>query len=199
MIDPVLKVPYSRDPRFVARKAERHLKDTGVAQTSYFGPELEFFIFDSIRFDQNTHCGYYYVDSVEGACPHPDLLSWDAAPRRRFAAPRDGSRPRRGKGAFSVVEEAIALGRDGAGEVGEEAAHRLVAGVRRDGGSEGLVEVAKPDAALDRTARHRRCPRGARRAGAPRGGLSEGLGRAGGVLSAREGREHTAGKANAAG
>jgi glutamine synthetase len=67
VIDPVLKKPYSRDPRHVARKAERHLEASGVAQTCYFGPELEFFIFDSIRFDQNTHCGYYYVDSVEGA------------------------------------------------------------------------------------------------------------------------------------
>jgi glutamine synthetase len=67
VIDPVLKGPYSRDPRYVARKAEQHLKSSGVAQTCYFGPELEFFIFDSIRFEQNTHCGYYYVDSAEGA------------------------------------------------------------------------------------------------------------------------------------
>jgi glutamine synthetase len=67
VIDPILKKPYSRDPRHVARKAEQHLRGTGVAQTCYFGPELEFFIFDSIRFEQNEHCGYYYVDSAEGA------------------------------------------------------------------------------------------------------------------------------------
>ncbi|MGH6805032.1 MAG: type I glutamate--ammonia ligase [Methyloceanibacter sp.] len=66
VVDPILKQPYSRDPRFVARKAEIYLKQTGIATTCYFGPELEFFIFDSIRFEQNQHCGYYYVDSAEG-------------------------------------------------------------------------------------------------------------------------------------
>ncbi|MGH8704919.1 MAG: type I glutamate--ammonia ligase, partial [Burkholderiales bacterium] len=64
--DPILKQPYTRDPRFIARKAETYLKQTGIAATCYFGPELEFFIFDSIRFEQNQHCGYYYVESAEG-------------------------------------------------------------------------------------------------------------------------------------
>jgi glutamine synthetase len=64
--DPVLKQPYSRDPRYVARKAETYLKQTKIAEVCYFGPELEFFIFDSVRFDQNQHCGYYYIDSSEG-------------------------------------------------------------------------------------------------------------------------------------
>ena len=64
--DPVLDKPYSRDPRYIAKKAENHLKGTGVAQTCYFGPELEFFIFDSIRFGQDEHSGYYYVESSEG-------------------------------------------------------------------------------------------------------------------------------------
>ena len=66
VVDPVLHGPYSRDPRYVARKAESYLKQSGVASTCYFGPELEFFIFDSIRFAQNEHCGYYYVESSEG-------------------------------------------------------------------------------------------------------------------------------------
>ena len=66
VVDPILKQPYSRDPRFVAPKAEIYLKQTGIAATCYFGPELEFFIFDSVRFEQNQHCGYYYVDSAEG-------------------------------------------------------------------------------------------------------------------------------------
>jgi glutamine synthetase len=64
--DPVTKQPYSRDPRYVAKKAEAYLRQTGIATTCYFGPELEFFIFDSIRFDQNQHCGYYFVESAEG-------------------------------------------------------------------------------------------------------------------------------------
>ncbi|HYY60311.1 MAG TPA: type I glutamate--ammonia ligase, partial [Burkholderiales bacterium] len=66
VVDPVLKQPYSRDPRFVARKAEKYVQQTGIADTIYFGPELEFFIFDSVRFEQNQHCGYYYIDSAEG-------------------------------------------------------------------------------------------------------------------------------------
>ena len=66
VVDPVMHQPYSRDPRYVARKAEEYLRQTGIATTCYFGPELEFFIFDSIRFAQDAHCGYYYVESAEG-------------------------------------------------------------------------------------------------------------------------------------
>jgi glutamine synthetase len=57
---------YSRDPRGIAKKAELHLTQTGIADTSYWGPECEFYIFDSIRFDQNQHEGYYHIDSVAG-------------------------------------------------------------------------------------------------------------------------------------
>ncbi|MFA8330394.1 type I glutamate--ammonia ligase [Burkholderia ubonensis] len=66
VVDPVLQKPYSRDPRHVAKKAEAYLAQTGIATTCYFGPELEFFIFDSIRFGQDQHSGYYYVESAEG-------------------------------------------------------------------------------------------------------------------------------------
>jgi len=65
--DPVTGEMYSRDPRWIARKAELHLEQTGIADTSYWGPECEFYIFDSIRFDQNQHEGYYYIGAVEGA------------------------------------------------------------------------------------------------------------------------------------
>jgi glutamine synthetase len=64
--DPVTRRPYDRDPRFVAAKAEEHLKKTGIADVSYWGPEAEFFIFDNVRFDQNQHSGYYFIDSDEG-------------------------------------------------------------------------------------------------------------------------------------
>ncbi|MDP2744441.1 MAG: glutamine synthetase beta-grasp domain-containing protein, partial [Dehalococcoidia bacterium] len=63
--DPATGKPYSRDPRFIARKAEAYLKSTGIADTSYWGPEMEFFIFDDVRFEQNQHCGYYFIDSAE--------------------------------------------------------------------------------------------------------------------------------------
>ncbi|GAB3626829.1 glutamine synthetase [Pandoraea terrae] len=66
VMDPVLRQSYTRDPRYVARKAEDYLRQTGLATTCYFGPELEFFIFDSIRFGQDQHSGYYYVESSEG-------------------------------------------------------------------------------------------------------------------------------------
>jgi len=64
--DPLTLQPYSRDPRFVARKAEEYLRESGIADTSYWGPECEFYIFTSIRFDQNSHEGYYHIDSDEG-------------------------------------------------------------------------------------------------------------------------------------
>ena len=64
--DPIEGSSYSRDPRWIARKAEQHLISSGTGDTSYWGPELEFFIFDSARFDQTANSGYYYVDSDEG-------------------------------------------------------------------------------------------------------------------------------------
>jgi len=64
--DPLTRQPYTRDPRFIAKKAEIYLKSTGIADTSYWGPELEFYIFDDVRYDQNAQCGYYFIDSNEG-------------------------------------------------------------------------------------------------------------------------------------
>ena len=64
--DPDSDAGYSRDPRFIAQKAEAFLQSSGLGDISYWGPELEFFIFDSVRFDQNTHSGYYFVGSDEG-------------------------------------------------------------------------------------------------------------------------------------
>lgn len=64
--DPIARVPYTRDPRYVAKKAEKYLKTTGIADTSYWGPEMEFFIFDDVRFGQGVNSGYYFVDSAEG-------------------------------------------------------------------------------------------------------------------------------------
>ncbi|MBI4420709.1 MAG: glutamine synthetase beta-grasp domain-containing protein, partial [Gemmatimonadetes bacterium] len=55
--DPVTGEPYTRDPRYVARKAEEYLVKSGVATTSYWGPEAEFYVFNSVRFDQNAHEG----------------------------------------------------------------------------------------------------------------------------------------------
>src|SRR3954453_23812471 len=65
--DPITGEEYSRDPRNIAKKAQLYLEQTGIADTAYFGPEAEFYIFDSIRYDQNEFEGYYHVDSVAGA------------------------------------------------------------------------------------------------------------------------------------
>jgi glutamine synthetase len=66
VVDPITRETYSRDPRYVAQKAETYLKSTKIGDISYWGPEAEFFIFDSARFDQNSHSGYYFIDSDEG-------------------------------------------------------------------------------------------------------------------------------------
>ena len=66
VLDPVTLQHYTRDPRYIAQKAEIYLKGTGIADLSYWGPELEFYIFDDVRYDQTAHCGYYFIDSNEG-------------------------------------------------------------------------------------------------------------------------------------
>ncbi len=66
VIDPITRQHYERDPRWIARKAENHLKNSGIGDTAYFGAEAEFFIFDNVRFDQNQHSGYYFIDAEEG-------------------------------------------------------------------------------------------------------------------------------------
>jgi glutamine synthetase len=64
--DPVTHEPYSRDPRHIARKAEQYLVSTGIADTAYFGPEAEFFIFDDVQYGTGVNYSGYRVDSVEG-------------------------------------------------------------------------------------------------------------------------------------
>ena len=66
IVDPITRELYSRDPRYVAQKAEQYLLTTGLADTSYWGPEAEFFIFKSLRFGQTANSGFYYIDSEEG-------------------------------------------------------------------------------------------------------------------------------------
>ncbi len=65
--DPLTKEDYSRDPRNVARKAVNYMKQTGIADAAFFGPSVDFFVFDDVKFDQTSHSAFYYVDSVEGA------------------------------------------------------------------------------------------------------------------------------------
>jgi glutamine synthetase len=89
--DPVTAEPYSRDPRYVAQKAEAYLASTGVADTAYFGPEAEFFIFDDVRFHYDQHSSSFSVDSVEG--------NWNTA---RDEGPNLGYKIRNKEGYFPV-------------------------------------------------------------------------------------------------
>ena len=89
--DPITGQSYTRDPRFVAQKAEKYLQSTGLADTSYWGPEIEFYIFDNIRFDQSYNYGFYFIDSEEGA--------WNTGSEMR---PNLGYKPRYKEGYFPV-------------------------------------------------------------------------------------------------
>ena len=64
--DPLTRQPYTRDPRYVAKKAEAYLKQTGIADLSLWGPEAEFFLFDDVRYGGGTNSSFYFVDSREG-------------------------------------------------------------------------------------------------------------------------------------
>lgn len=65
IVDPITKEPYSRDPRYIAKKAEAYLKSTGIGDTAFIGPEAEFFIFDDVRYSSKTNGSFYQVDSIE--------------------------------------------------------------------------------------------------------------------------------------
>ncbi len=90
VVDPITREPYDRDPRNVAQRAEKYLKSTKIGDISYWGPEAEFFIFDQVRYDQNSHSGYYFLDSDEGV--------WNSGKDGANL----GSKPRHKEGYFPV-------------------------------------------------------------------------------------------------
>jgi glutamine synthetase len=96
VIDPITREAYSRDPRYVAQKAERHLAASGVADTAYFGPEAEFYVFDHVAFDQEPHSAYYEVDTAEA------YWNRGAGFGVRGAPPNVGHHPRSQEGYFPV-------------------------------------------------------------------------------------------------
>ncbi|MEX0766570.1 MAG: type I glutamate--ammonia ligase [bacterium] len=91
VVDPVTRERYTRDPRYVAQKAEAYLVKTGIATTSYWGPEAEFFVFDDVRYDQSPHAAFYSVDAAEGI--------WNSG---RDEKPNLGHKPRHKEGYFPV-------------------------------------------------------------------------------------------------
>jgi glutamine synthetase len=91
VFDPTTREPYSRDPRYIAQKAEAYLKSTGLGDTAFIGPEAEFFIFDDVRFDSTNNGAFYELDSVEGI--------WNSG---REECPNLGYKPRYKEGYYPV-------------------------------------------------------------------------------------------------
>ena len=89
--DPLTSSPTAATPATSPRKAEQYLRSTGIADISFWGPELEFFVFDDVRFDQAEQYGFYYIDSVEG--------EWNSG---RDEKPNLGYKPRFKEGYFPV-------------------------------------------------------------------------------------------------
>ena len=107
--DPITGKAYSRDPRYVAQKAEAFVKKSGVADTIFIGPEPEFYVFDDIRFDQSYNRGFYHIDSREGF--------WNTGREER--KPNLGYKPRYKEGYFPVPptdEPAQSAGEDVQGD-----------------------------------------------------------------------------------
>jgi glutamine synthetase len=93
VVQPDTHEPYDRDPRQIAKKAVAYLKSTGIADTAYFGPEAEFFIFDDVRYEQTPYSGFYQVDS--------DEATWNSG--RDEAGRNLGYKPRMKEGYFPAL------------------------------------------------------------------------------------------------
>ncbi len=91
VFEPATKEKYSRCPRNIAQKAADHLVNTGIADTAFFGPEAEFFVFDDVRFDSKPNGCFYSVDSSEGR--------WNSG---KEEGPNLGYKPRYKEGYFPV-------------------------------------------------------------------------------------------------
>ena len=92
VVEPATMQGYDRCPRSLAQRAEAYLKSAGVADEAYFGPENEFFVFDSVRWDDNMHGAFYSIDSEEGA--------WNTS--RSYEDSNTGHRPTVKGGYFPV-------------------------------------------------------------------------------------------------
>src|SRR5581483_10725030 len=99
VIDPITKEPYARDPRFIAQKAERYLRQTGVGDTAYYGPEAEFFIFDGVSYDSGPNHSHYKIESREG--------QWEtgSAVEHNFDGRTHSTRPNLGYEMCRVMEQ----------------------------------------------------------------------------------------------
>ncbi|HQX23731.1 MAG TPA: type I glutamate--ammonia ligase [Pseudomonadota bacterium] len=92
VLEPSTMQAYSRDPRTTARRAEAYLKATGIADTAFFGPEPEFFIFDQVRWENGMNAAGFQIDSEEAA--------WSS--NRKYEDGNSGHRPGVKGGYFPV-------------------------------------------------------------------------------------------------
>ena len=93
--DPITKAPYNKDPRYIAMKAEKYLQETGIADTSCWGPEAEFFVFDGIRFGYETGRGFFEITS--------DMAEWESGRAHDVRLGNNlGYRPELKRGYFRV-------------------------------------------------------------------------------------------------
>ncbi len=94
VVDPITRERYTRDPRNIAQKAEAYMKQTGIGDSVFIGPELEFFILDGVRFDQSYNYGFYSIESEEGF--------WNSGQEGTPERPNLGHKPRYKQGYFPV-------------------------------------------------------------------------------------------------
>ncbi len=94
IVDPITRENYTRDPRWIAKKAASYLKQTNIGDTVFFGPEAEFFVFNTARFETGPNKAYYEIDSVEGW--------WNAGQIEGFGQPNLAYKPRYKEGYFPV-------------------------------------------------------------------------------------------------
>jgi glutamine synthetase len=103
ILDPITKEPYGRDPRFIAQKAERYLKQSGIGDTAYYGPEAEFFIFDGVSYDSGPNHAHYAIESREGQWETGSAVEHTFDGKMHGTRPNLGYKPRYKEGYFPVA------------------------------------------------------------------------------------------------
>ena len=91
ILEPTTKEAYNRDPRSIAKKAEAHLKASGLGDVAYFGPEAEFFVFDDVRWSTEQNDTSFMIDSAEG--PYNSATFFDGGNMGHRPGPKGGYFP----------------------------------------------------------------------------------------------------------